>query len=256
MRDINWSPFLNACNLLLCLVLSLFNFFFIFEKTRRKNFKCLGGWPFPPLVKSYSFLSPSLLLQVNELSLETQDLRVSTQGFLRLLKQKLLGLLVGLAKIRHLQIQCGFALCELLYLEGSRLAPGSPPGALSPRPRAPRCHEEKKHLEDFLWRRGRGCLRLSALGPRHQQFVSFWKQGQNMCPRPQRQWPPLPFSALVHRGWNRRAWGSDSRRRGINRSRGMGSDGPGATLRLRATSANNLLFFAMCTMSAWENNKA
>jgi len=38
-RDINWNPFLNACSLLLGLILSLFNFFFIFEKTRRKNFK-------------------------------------------------------------------------------------------------------------------------------------------------------------------------------------------------------------------------
>jgi len=54
-RDINWSPFLNGCSLLLGLILSLFNFFFNFEKTRRKNFKCLGGWSLPPLVKSSSF---------------------------------------------------------------------------------------------------------------------------------------------------------------------------------------------------------
>jgi len=58
-KDINWSPFLNACSLLLGLVLSLFNFFFIFSKTRRKNFKFLGGWPLPPLVKSSSTWSSS-----------------------------------------------------------------------------------------------------------------------------------------------------------------------------------------------------
>ena len=45
--------------LALGLILSLFNSSLIFEKTRRKNFKCLGEWPLPPLVKSSSFLSPS-----------------------------------------------------------------------------------------------------------------------------------------------------------------------------------------------------
>jgi len=45
--------------LALGLVLSLFNSSLIFEKTRRKNFKCLGGLPLPPLVKSSLTLSLS-----------------------------------------------------------------------------------------------------------------------------------------------------------------------------------------------------
>jgi len=46
--------------LALGLILSLFNSSLIFEKTRRKNFKCLGGWPLPPLVKS-SLIMASLI---------------------------------------------------------------------------------------------------------------------------------------------------------------------------------------------------
>ena len=52
--------------LALGLILSLFNSFFNFEKTRRKNFKCLGGWPFPPLVKSSFFYLRHISKLVND----------------------------------------------------------------------------------------------------------------------------------------------------------------------------------------------